>query len=303
MKAIVEVATEIFHNHETKKATREVISPLPVISQYSANCVTFSVHLQKSVLLDGEQFVGVYHHYHSKKKPKPIITIDRYNSNTVKQHLAEVVSHLLCGRYICRSVLIWEVPSIWNNLPNYTQYEWQCQKMNSLGQVSRMNPSTDRHVIQSLSVYRRIRSVRNVALWPQERRKPGFLCNLRFLCLRKCEICAVLFPWVSNHKAFKCLVSPGARWWLMRYEFTLKSFPWLFLVWVLFALPGPDFHEICRKTISLKTNSFISAKLIPRGFFDENHVGTHRCSHTLISLENCYLHTLIAVPALSKEKL
>lgn len=42
MKAIVEVATEIFHNRETKKATREVISSLPVISQYSKLCNIFS---------------------------------------------------------------------------------------------------------------------------------------------------------------------------------------------------------------------------------------------------------------------
>lgn len=60
----------------------------------------------------------------------------------------------------------------------------------------------------------------------------------------------------------------------MRYEFTLKSFPLLFLLRALFALPGLDFHEICRKVMSLKTYSFISIFIktgpqIPKGFFGE----------------------------------
>lgn len=95
MKAIVEVATEIFHNRETKKASREIISPLPVISQYNTNCITISVKLKKSVHLDGGQSVGVIIVITQKKNP--IITTDRSNSSTVKQHLAEVVGCPLHG--------------------------------------------------------------------------------------------------------------------------------------------------------------------------------------------------------------
>lgn len=271
MKAIVEVATEIFHNRETKKASREIISPLPVISQYNTNCITISVKLKKTVHLDGGQSVGVIIVISQKKPHHHYWQIQLKHCKAAPGWSCRLSAS---WGYICRSVLIWEVPYIWNDLPNYTQYGWQCQKMNSLGQVIRMNPSTDRHAMQSLSVCRRLWSVRNVVLWPQERRKPGFLCSLRFWCLRKCEICSVFFPWVSNHKVFKCLVSPGACWWVMRYEFTLKSFPLLFLLRALFALPGLDFHEICRKVMSLKTYSFISIFIktgpqIPKGFFGE----------------------------------
>lgn len=108
-------------------------------------------------------------------------------------------------------------------------------------------------------------SIRNAVLWPQEWRKPGFLCSLRFRCLRKCELCSMLFPWASVRTAFKC---PGTRWWLTGYEFTPKPFPRLFPLWVVvFTLPGPHFDEICRNIISFKTHSFISALIILERIF------------------------------------
>lgn len=95
MKAIVEVATEIFHNHETKKHTQEVISPLPVISLYSTNYIKNSVCLKWSICLDGERFVTAHDQY---DPPKNITIINRSNANTVEHDLAVVVSCLLCER-------------------------------------------------------------------------------------------------------------------------------------------------------------------------------------------------------------
>lgn len=67
------------------------------------------------------------------------------------------------------------------------------------------------------------------------------------------------------------LVSPGTCRWLRRYEFTLKPFPQLVLIWVLSTLPSSYFHENWRNIITFKTHSFISALIktgqqITKGF-------------------------------------